>query len=456
MGAVLLQEGRPIAYASRKLRVSELNWALIEKEMLAIVLSTQKFREYILGKTTSVQTDHKPLKMILRKPLATAPLRLQAMMAKVSGYDLKVEYLPGKKQVLADTLSRASLNEVPPEEEEIQVNMLERISISERKYAELQQNTANELHELYAMIQAGWPDTKQRVPHGIRQYWDTRDELAVLDGVIYRGMRVVVPPCMRSAMLEIIHGTHLGIVKCKQGAREVLYWPGMSAQVEDKDKYCTTCHDYAPAQQKEPLIPNPVPGLPWERVASEIFAFEGESYLLLVDYYSKFIEVTKLKDLTSLETIEVLKEHFSRHGISAKLVTVCASQYTSKEFETFAKSYTFEHALVSPKHPKANGEAEAAVKTVKSLWKKNRDERKALLQYRTSPLPGIDLSPSQLSMGRKLRTTLPIARGLLEPETHSTQKIKARMKHDKEKQKTTMTARAPKSYHHSDQVITSE
>ena len=150
--------------------------------------------------------------MILRKPLGTAPLRLQAMMLKVSGYDLKVEYLPGKKQVLADTLSRASLNEVPSEEEEIQVNMLERISISEPKYAELQQNTANELHELYAMIQAGWPETKQQVPHSIRQYRVTRDELTVLDGVIYRGMRIVVSPSMRPAMLEIIHGTNLGIV----------------------------------------------------------------------------------------------------------------------------------------------------------------------------------------------------------------------------------------------------
>ena len=75
--------------------------------------------------------------------------------------------------------------------------MLERISISEPKYAELQQNTANELHELYAMIQGGWPESKQQVPHSIRQYWDARDELAVLDGVVYRGMRIVVPPSMR-------------------------------------------------------------------------------------------------------------------------------------------------------------------------------------------------------------------------------------------------------------------
>ncbi|XP_067048644.1 uncharacterized protein [Acropora muricata] len=146
-----------------------------------------------MGKTTVVQTDHKPLETILRKPMTAAPLRLQAMILKVSGYDLKVEYVPGKKQILADTLSRASLNEEPLEEDEIQVNMLERISISEPKYAELQQNTGNEHHELYAVIQAGWPAT--------------RDELAALDGVIYRGMRIVVPPSMRPAMLELIHGT---------------------------------------------------------------------------------------------------------------------------------------------------------------------------------------------------------------------------------------------------------
>ena len=73
VGAVLLQKGRPIAYASRKLRESELSWAPIENEMQAVVFSTQKFREYILGKTTLVQTDHKPLQTILRKPMATAP-----------------------------------------------------------------------------------------------------------------------------------------------------------------------------------------------------------------------------------------------------------------------------------------------------------------------------------------------------------------------------------------------
>ena len=92
-----------------------------------------------IGKETVVQTAHKPLETILRKPLWSARLRLQTMMLKVKGYDLKFEYLPGKKQVIADTLSRASLNEVPPKRKEFQVNMLERISVTQEKYQELQQ-----------------------------------------------------------------------------------------------------------------------------------------------------------------------------------------------------------------------------------------------------------------------------------------------------------------------------
>ena len=74
VGAVIPQEGQPIAYASRMLRASELNWSPIEKEMLAIVFSTEKFREYILGKPTVVQTDHKPLETILAKLLLSALL----------------------------------------------------------------------------------------------------------------------------------------------------------------------------------------------------------------------------------------------------------------------------------------------------------------------------------------------------------------------------------------------
>ena len=117
------------------------------------------------------------------------------------------------------------------------------------------------------------------------------------------------------------------------------------------------------------------------------------------------------------------------------LITDCGGQYTSKEFTDFAKSYNFEHVLVSPKHSQAFGEAEAAVKTVKSLWTKNENKKKALLDYRATPIPGISLSPSQFCMDRRLRTTLPMATGLLKPETYNAQEIKRSLQKAKDKQK---------------------
>ena len=104
------------------------------------------------------------------------------------------------------------------------------------------------------------------------------------------------------------------------------------------------------------------------------------------------------------------------------------TQYTSEEFKNFAKSYNFQNVLISPKHPNANGEAEAAVKIVKSLWRKNNDKHKALLIYRAIPIPGIELSPSHLCVGRRLRTSLPIARNRLEPEAYNSNEVKRRMR----------------------------
>jgi hypothetical protein len=110
LGACLLQGGRPVAYASRALTQTEQMYAQIEKEMLSIVFVCRKFHPFIYGKTVRVQTDHKPLEIISRKPLCKAPPRLQRMLLQVQRYDLTVEYIPGKNMLVVDALSRAHLN----------------------------------------------------------------------------------------------------------------------------------------------------------------------------------------------------------------------------------------------------------------------------------------------------------------------------------------------------------
>ena len=101
LGACLMQKGKPVAYASRAMTSAEQNYAQIEKEMLAICFATSKFHQYMYGKpSVSVQTDHKPLESILKKPLCNAPPRLQRLMLRLQPYDLVVHYVPGKYIIL--------------------------------------------------------------------------------------------------------------------------------------------------------------------------------------------------------------------------------------------------------------------------------------------------------------------------------------------------------------------
>ena len=104
--ACLLQEGEPIAYASKSLTDTETRYVNIERDLLAIVFACQRFNTYVLGRPFTVESDHKPLEMIHQKSLASAPPRLQRMLLQLQRYDVTIIYKPGKEMLLADALSR--------------------------------------------------------------------------------------------------------------------------------------------------------------------------------------------------------------------------------------------------------------------------------------------------------------------------------------------------------------
>ena len=105
-----MQNGHPIAYASRTLSETETRYAQIEKEMLAIVYAVEKFNEYTFGRKVTIYSDHKPLESILKKPLHRAPKRQRGMMIRLQKYDIEVKYEKGSNMFLADTLSRARIS----------------------------------------------------------------------------------------------------------------------------------------------------------------------------------------------------------------------------------------------------------------------------------------------------------------------------------------------------------
>ena len=152
---------------------------------------------------------------------------------------------------------------------------------------------------------------------------------------------------------------------------------------------------------------SPLPEYPWKMVATDLFEQHGQYYLLMVDYFSRYPEVSKLSTTISGAVIATMKGVFARHGIPEVVRSNNGPQYSSHEFALFADSYGFQHSTGSPHFPQSNGQEERMVQTVKRLLSNCSDPFMALLTYRVPTLAWCGLSPAELSMGRQIRTTIP-------------------------------------------------
>ena len=424
LGAVLLQEGQPIAYASRSMSGAEQRYAQIEKEMLAIVFAMEKFHQYTYGRRVCVQSDHKPLESIMKKSLDKAPKRLQAMMLRLQKYTLDISYVPGKTIVLADTLSRAYIDgdSSNDHEEFAHVHVTKYLPITDRRLLLLKEATASDevLRCLRELVTDGWPSDKSMVPPAAMPFFHFRDEITAHDGLLMRGNRVIVPHSMRMDMKEKIHSSHVGIEACLRRARECLFWPNMSVEIKDYVSQFEVCAKFSENQQKETIMCHDLPDRPWSKVGVDLFELEGSNYVVVVDYNSNFWEINKLDDTSSQTVVRKLKAHFARYGIPDTLVSDNGPQFASKEFANFADKWDFDHTPSSPGHSQSNGRAEAAVKAAKKMLKKALDAKSdpylALLDIRNTPSQDSGYSPAQKLMGRRTRTLLPTTETLLKPD----------------------------------------
>jgi len=163
--------------------------------------------------------------------------------------------------------------------------------------------------------------------------------------------------------------------------------------------------------------------------------WKNSHYLLVIDYFSRYIEIAKFSSESSAAVIKHMKSIFTRHGIPQEVVSDNGPQYSSKEFANFSKEYGFLHTTSSPKFPQGNGEAEQGVQTMKNFLKKTDDPYLALLAYRATPLSSIGYSPAELLMNRKLRTTVPILQRDLKPRIPDYSKLRSLEKQRRIKQK---------------------
>ena len=212
IGAVLLQDGCSIEFASRTMTSAETKYAQIEKECLAVVFGLERFNQYSYGKEVIIQNDHKPLAAILKKPLCQSPKPLQSMILRIRRYNITFEYLAGKQLIHVDTLSRAAINSSEEPTLIHSVSATRYLSVSDSRLQEIKQATKEDsvLQELITTINSGWPNKFTEVSNNIKAYYDVSDSLSVYDGIVFKGEKIVIPHSVRQLVKTRLHAAHLG------------------------------------------------------------------------------------------------------------------------------------------------------------------------------------------------------------------------------------------------------
>lgn len=455
LGATLIQEERPIAYASRALTEVQTRYSQVEKELLAICFGVEKFRQYILGRDVAqIETDHKPLIGIFNKPLHKIPTRLQRMMLRLQPFRLTIKHVPGKYLYIADTLSRdfsmASCDDQIEfgEDLEMQVALLiENLPVTVENWKVISKYSSKDLllTRLKQYIVEGWPVKYKDVEEVLRPFFEFKDELVVIKELIFRGDRILIPAALRKYMLDKLHTGHPGINRMISRAESTIYWRGINQDIKKYVKSCKSCQKFQNNQIKQIMKYKNVPELPWAEVGCDIFELNQRYYIVVVDSLSNFVEITSLSDLRSSTVIEKIKSIFARHGIPLILYTDGALCFDSELFRQFTKCWDFVHIMSSPHYPQSNGLAESAVKSMKKLFKKafdvGEDPYLALLNFRNTPRGNVH-SPASILMARSLRTNIPcLFKSLVPKITYQEDKMVLEQNKIKTKQYYDKTAR---------------
>ena len=394
LGAVLVQEDRLIAFASKTLTKTQCNYSNIEREMLALEHGVERFHTYLHGRDFTIITNHKLLEMICNKPIIAAPPRLQRMLLRIQGYDYTVKYRPGKEMVISDDLSRLPN---PKERTEVKLDVrvdglsIDLIDFSPLKQQELKRKICDNpvLNALAEVIYQGWPEKIKDLPTDLRSYWSYRDQLGIEDGVIFKGRQVVTPETSKT------------------------------------------------------------PSEAWRILGTDLFEIKGKQYIILSDYYSKYPIVKQLQNpITSAAVTEVVEEACSMFGRPDQIRSDNGPQYASEHFKSFCREWGIEHMTSSPHYAQSNGYIERQIRWVKPIIKKclktSQNVNLALLNIRATPVDSKLPSPAELLMKRQIATILPS-----HPHEIRDDNIKRRLEEHLRRGKSTTTKMPEKTiYHH--------
>ncbi|XP_064463042.1 uncharacterized protein K02A2.6-like [Ornithodoros turicata] len=359
VGAVLSHryksgEERPIAFASRSLAPAEVNYSQLDKEALGVVFGVTKFRQYIWGRAVEIVTDHKLLLGLLGPekpvPFHGSP-RLLRWALLLSSYKYELVHRAGTRITHADGLSRIPLETKPQE-----IDRPAEIFMLERAYSDILSPTV--VREA---------TTRDTILHSVREA-----DLSLHDGCLLFGARGAIPQELRAAVLQVLHEGRPGIEKAKAVARSHAWWPGLDSDVAETVRGCSVCQQQQNMPRRVVMTSWPYPEKPWSRLHIDFGGpFKGHYFLVLVDAFSKWVEVIPVTSPSATTTIACLRDIFATHGLPDTLVSDNGPAFVSSEYRAFLKRNNIRQLLILPYHPASNGAAERVVQTVKAKLKKS-------------------------------------------------------------------------------------
>ena len=251
----------------------------------------------------------------------------------------------------------------------------------------------------------------------LKPYKSRSLELTTEGGCILWGARVVVPTSLRENVLKQLHEVHPGASRMKALARSYVWWPNIDSAIDDVVRRCVTCQANQSNPAGAPSHPWEYPCSPRERLhIDHAGPVDGKMFLIVVDAYSKWIDVEIARSTDAKSTVAILRKLFSIHGIPRVIVSDNGPGFASEKFKAFLDNNGIKHMYSAPYHPASNGQAERTVRTFKESMKKlsaGDIETKLcrfLLRYRITPHTLTGVSPAEMLFKRRLRTALTMLR----------------------------------------------